>query len=121
MNNKGQTLVLFILILPIMLLLFVFLIDIGVTMITKQRIENNVSLALTYGVNHFDEENIDNKIKDMIIQNMDNIDLSNIDIDTKENKMIITINMSIRSNILSREEQLTITQEKEIGVNYGNS
>ena len=44
MNNKGQTLVTFIIILPILLIILALVVDLGFIYIEKRNIDNNVNL-----------------------------------------------------------------------------
>lgn len=50
MNNKGQSLVLFILIIPILIGIMVIVIDCGKVFLCKNRQENVLTLALEYGL-----------------------------------------------------------------------
>lgn len=50
MNNKGQSLVLFILIIPILIGIMAIVIDCGKVFLCKNRQENVLTLALEYGL-----------------------------------------------------------------------
>lgn len=50
MNNKGQSLVLFVLIIPILLGIMAIVIDCGKVFLCKNRQENVLDLALEYGL-----------------------------------------------------------------------
>lgn len=50
-NNRGQTLVLFILILPIILSLLLLLINYGILSYEKLKLSNNIKQAIEYGLN----------------------------------------------------------------------
>ena len=50
-NNRGQTLVLFILILPVILSLLLLLINYGILSYEKQKLSNNIRQATEYGLN----------------------------------------------------------------------
>lgn len=110
MNNKGQTLVLFILVLPIIILIITCLIDMGSIIITKRQIENTVDLALTYGIKHINDSAIDVKLKKMIMKNNKEIEENNIII-LIDDKLRITVKVNISSTILNREEILVIQKE----------
>lgn len=49
-NNKGQTLVLFLLLLPIILIILVSVINYGMLSFEKQKLENNIKYAIEYGL-----------------------------------------------------------------------
>lgn len=59
-NNRGQTLVLFILILPIILSLLLLLINYGFLSYEKQKLSNNVRQAIEYGLNLKKNNDINN-------------------------------------------------------------
>ena len=82
MNNKGQTLVLFIILIPIIITLFVFVIDIGFLYIEKRNIENVMDRGIEYYKENKDVENYINK-------NIDDVD--SIDIENNNGVVEITI------------------------------
>ena len=97
MNNKGQTLVLFVLMLPIIIFIMLLVIDVSNMVITKQELNNINKMVLNYGLDIIEEENIENKLEDMINKNISTnehtikIDDGKIEIDLKkEIKGIIT-------------------------------
>lgn len=55
-QNKGQTLVTFILLLPFLLIVFGFIIDYGVLSIEKRRMDNLVKENIEYGLKSIDLE-----------------------------------------------------------------
>lgn len=67
MNNKGQSLVLFVLIIPILLGIMAIVIDCGKVFLCKNRQENVLDLALEYGLTG--EENT--AIVDILDKNFD--------------------------------------------------
>jgi len=71
MNNKGQTLVLFILLLPLIFLLTAVIYDLGTLSITKHKIENEIKTSIKYGLNNIEDKNIHNKINNMLDKNID--------------------------------------------------
>ena len=66
-NNKGQSLVLFILIIPILIGIMVIVIDCGKVFLCKNRQENVLTLALEYGLT--EEKNT--VIEDILDKNFD--------------------------------------------------
>lgn len=71
MNNKGQVLVIFVILLPIFLLFFTLVIDIGMLSIEKRKIDNNTYDALEY---YLDSNNKEKTI-DLLESNIENIDV----------------------------------------------
>ena len=91
MNNKGQTLVLFVLILPIIIFIMLLVIDVSNMFITKQELNNINKIVLNYGLDIIEEENIDSKLEELINKNVLNnkhtirIDNGIIEIEIKKN------------------------------------
>lgn len=71
MNNKGQTLVIFVLILPLIILTTYVLLTKGNMYYQKRLLENNIKSALNYGLDHIDDENIEIKVKELIKKNIE--------------------------------------------------
>ena len=53
-NNKGQSLVLFIVIIPIILLVFVLVYDIGTAIYEKNRLSNTSYMVIDYALDNND-------------------------------------------------------------------
>ena len=63
MNNKGQSLVLFILIIPILLGILVLIIDVGNAIYTKNKINNIIEMVIEYGLEkNYQEEELEKLI-----------------------------------------------------------
>ena len=56
MNRKGQVLILFSLLLPVLLLFAGIIIDTGISYIEKRKIENVMKDTISYGLDHLEEE-----------------------------------------------------------------
>ena len=74
MNNKGQSLVVFIIILPILLMIFTLVIDLGFMHIEKRNIDNNCYDAVEYYLENLNKEDIDQKVNRLLNENIKNID-----------------------------------------------
>lgn len=77
-QNKGQVLALFVIFLPLFLLIFVAIIDIGRLHIEKRKLDATIYMACQYALLHKDEENILDKVKQLIYQNQPDIEKLNI-------------------------------------------
>ena len=73
LNNKGQILVLFVVLIPIMLLIMVLVIDCGNVMIEKRKLDNVSKMVLDYGVLHIDDEDVENEIVELFELNIDDV------------------------------------------------
>ena len=108
MNNKGQSLVTFVLLIPIIILILFMVYDIGSMVLLKIELNNINYLTMDYGVDKIDEINIQDKLRDMINKNKSDID--NIDISVKENKLYITLEDTLDNKIsLIRKFKIKIT------------
>ncbi|MBO5096338.1 MAG: pilus assembly protein [Bacilli bacterium] len=91
MNNKGQTLVIFIILLPIFLALCAFVIDVGLMTYENVKLKNTTKSILNSVVdkNKISEDNIKKLYKknDINIENIE-IDISNENIIVKNNYYI---------------------------------
>lgn len=75
LNNKGQALVTFVLLIPIVLIVMVIIIDIGLMGVQKRKITNVVKDTIEYGLNNnSSEEELRNLIKENV--NYDNVDIN---------------------------------------------
>lgn len=77
LNNKGQSLILFVLIFPILLLILVLVIDIGRVIVRKQELDNINKIALNYGLDKINEFNLEDIVLDIINLNDNSIDKIN--------------------------------------------
>jgi len=110
MNNKGQTLVIFVIVLPILLITLTLIIDLGFMYIEKRNMENNVYDCLEYYLENINEEDINNKVNKLLSKNIKNID--KLIINEEEDYVEIMVS-KIRKSIYS-----IITNDTEISVNY---
>ena len=90
LNNKGQSLVLFIVMLPILLLILVLVIDIGRVIVLKQELDNINKIVLDYGLDNLDMDNLDNKIVELV--KLNNNKINDINIDLEEDKLYVELN-----------------------------
>lgn len=93
MDHKGQILVGFLLLLPLLLILFVFVIDIGFMKVEERKLENTVKEAITYGLKQESpEEEVQQQVETMIRKNIDNIEF----LDTVVTNGNIQVHLSTR-------------------------
>lgn len=89
LNNKGQSLVLFVIVLPILILLLILVIDIGKIIVLKQELNNISELVLDYGLDNFDSENIENELVNLIKLNKNDVD--NINVYIEDDKIYVKL------------------------------
>lgn len=92
LNNKGQVLVAFVIILPIVLFLLVSIIDIGLYGIEKRNISDNVKSSVRYGVKNIKDDNIEAKVRALLMKNIDGLEESDVNITISDNYIKVTVN-----------------------------
>ena len=100
LNNKGQSLVLFVVFLPILLLIMILVIDVGNTIMQKQELDNVNYITIEYGLDNINEEDLDKKLVSMINKNIDDISIVNVNVETT--KITITIKKDINGMLTDK-------------------
>lgn len=95
MNNKGQTLVIFIVFLPILILLLATMVDVSLMYSESNKLNNINKLVINYGLDNINENNIENKLEELLILNDEKINKTNIKIE--KNKIKINLEKNERS------------------------
>lgn len=121
-NNKGQSLVMLVLIIPIFLLILTLVYDVGNAIYEKDRLSNTNYLTIEYGLNNIDTVT-ENDLKNLIEQNTSN--LKYIYVTIEENQIEIKMEKDAKSimgkmfnfnlvKIISHYEGKIINNQKEI-------
>ena len=121
-NNKGQSLVMFVLIIPIFLLILTLVYDVGNAIYEKDRLSNTNYLTIEYGLNNIDTVT-ENDLKNLIEQNTSN--LKYIYVTIEENQIEIKMEKDAKSiigkminfnlvKIISHYKEKIINNQKEI-------
>lgn len=97
MNNKGQSLVTFVLLIPIIFLILFMVYDIGSMVLLKIELNNINYLVTDYGVDKLDNTDINDKLRDIINKNKNDID--NIEINISDNKLNIVLEDTLDNRI----------------------
>lgn len=92
LNNRGQSLVMFILIIPIILLLLVLIYDVAGALYEKNRLSNTSYLACEYALDNIDSID-ENNVIEYILKNSDN--LNNISVIIKDGVVDIELDKNI--------------------------
>lgn len=93
LNNKGQSLVMFVLIIPIILLILVFVYDVAGALYEKNRLSNTSYLACEYALDNIGSID-ENDVISYILKNSD--DLNNISVIIKDNIVDIELDKNIK-------------------------
>jgi len=91
MNNKGQVLVLFALLLPLILMCVGLVVDTGLLYVEKRKVDLIVKDTVEYGVSNIDSVT-DEKLSALLNKNIDNIKTKEIKIENG----IVTITVSLQ-------------------------
>ena len=91
MNSNGQTLVLFVVIMPILSIMFIFLFQLGSINLDKKKVTDTIEEALNYGVNNLDSELLVTNVKNMIISNDKEILEENIVVTIEDSGLSIKV------------------------------
>lgn len=84
LNNKGQSLVMFVVILPVIIMILMMVVDIGKMVNLKSELDNINYIAISYGLDNISDEDIQDKIRKLIYKNKLGIDEVKIEIDDGE-------------------------------------
>lgn len=120
LNNKGQSLVLFIVVLPILLLILVLVIDIGRIIVFKQELDNINKIALDYGLDNLEIDNLEiDNLNDKMVEiiKLNNKKIDDININLENNKLYIELNIDM-CGMLSELVDITIFDIKSSYVGY---
>lgn len=98
MNNKGQSLVTFVLIIPILFLIFMMIYDIGSMVLLKNELNDINYIAVDYGLVHIDDEDVVSKIEQLISKNKDDVDNISVNIDDGKLYVVLEDNINTRIN-----------------------
>ncbi len=87
LNNHGQALVIFVLLLPLFLLIIGYIIELGQMYITKSKYEQTINETIKYGLRHLDDALVKDKMQKMMDANIKGAK----EITISDNKISITV------------------------------
>jgi len=94
LNNKGQVLVIFVFLIPILVLVFAFVTDYGNVLYHQNRLNSVNKTALIYAKNHKEDYDIE-KVKELVRKN-DNEAIIN-KCEDKDKKITLVLKKNIKS------------------------
>lgn len=105
-NNKGQVLVVFVILLPIFLIILTGLVDVCILNLEVKKINNNTHDAVEYYLDNLDDENVLDDTKALLNKNLKKIDITITD---KEDIVTIKVVKNYKSiySVISKNEKLT--------------
>lgn len=90
MNNKGQSLAIFIIFVPVFIMIGVFVIDVYNAKLESRKLDDINKMVIKYGLDHIEEDPYDDMVN-LIYKNDDEIDDYKIEINTEEQTIKIVI------------------------------
>ncbi len=116
MNNRGQTLVLFLFILPVLLMVFIVFYQLGTIQLEKKQIEKTLEEVVRYGVDYWGRDTVKEDMIDMFQESFPEISKANIDIVVEENKVKMEVQKNYDIAFLKKEKVvLSCEGEKKDG------
>ena len=105
LNNKGQVLVVFVILLPIFLLILTGLIDLALLNLEVKKLNSNTHDALEYYLDNYEEEDVLENTKTLLNKNVKNIE---ININDSDDKVTIKVEKNYKSiySVISKKEHL---------------
>lgn len=80
----------FVLLIPLVFLLFGIVVDVGLSYTEKRKLDNTTKMTIEYGLENIEKENIKTEMVDLLKKNIENIDEATIHIEND----LIRINIS---------------------------
>lgn len=115
LDNKGQTLVLFVLLLPLFMLALAFIVDIGNLYLKKRNIEQNLEYIIDYGIKNIDSIKPE-FIREYLYENVH--DLKDEYVEIKSDYLKITVISETNGNFYDffkiGEKNIKITYEAKV-------
>ena len=112
-NNRGQTLVMFVIFLPVLIIIFAGLIEVSTINIEANKLDSINSIAIDYGLDNINDENIKDKLEELIKTNDNKIEQINIKLeDNKLNIELTKYKDSIFGKIIGKENYKIVSKYK---------
>lgn len=94
-NNRGQTLVIFVIFLPIIVIILASVIDIALMYTEKNKVDSINKLVLNYGLDNIKDDNLEQKLENLVILNDDELKISKLNV--SQNTVTLNIEKNMRS------------------------
>lgn len=95
LNNKGQSLAIFAIFIPVFIMIGTLVVDVSFAKYQSRKLNNITKQVVRYGLNHIDDEPYSNMV-DLIYQNDDEVDSYNINLNSEERKVEVSISKSTK-------------------------
>lgn len=108
MNRKGQVLVSFLLVLPLLLILLVFIVDMGLMKVDERKVEHVIKEAINYELKS--SEINDLRVNNYIRNNLSDIRDVNVVVGTDNIKVSVSVYKKSIFNSLIKNKNYTISK-----------
>ena len=81
LNNKGQTLVIFVIFIPLFIGMMALVFDIGNVIYEHSEVESINKIIIDYGLDNIEINNLEDKLREILDKNDKSIDIVKINID----------------------------------------
>ena len=108
MNRKGQVLVSFLLVLPLLLILLVFVVDMGLMKVNERKVEHVIKEAINYELKS--SEINDLRVNNYIRNNLSDIRDVNVVVGTDNIKVSVSVYKKSIFNSLIKNKNYTISK-----------
>jgi len=88
LNNKGQSLVMFVIIIPILILLLTLVYDVGTAIYEKNSLSNTSYMVIDYGLDNIDSID-DSELMNLVMKNTDNLNYMSVNIENNRIEIIL--------------------------------
>lgn len=105
MNNKGQTLVLFVLLLPILIIIISMVINYGIISLEKKKIDDRLNDIVLYGIKNKDKEELETDLNRLMVLNIENIYSKEIKITENEIEISLEKELNGLFNVGNRKQR----------------
>ena len=114
MNNKGQSLVLFVILIPILFMILFMVYEVGRMALLKHELNDINYLVIDCVLDKTIEENNTDDIKELINKNKSDID--NIEVKIEDEKIYVTLEDSINTKVsLIKSSQIFKVKSSYVG------
>lgn len=108
MNNRGQSLISFVLIIPIILMILFMVYDIGNMVLLREKLDNINYIAIDYGLDKIDDLDLNAKLNELIKKNKDDIEVVNISISEGKIRITLEDRLNNKFSLISKFKTFTV-------------
>ena len=102
MNSRGQSLISFVLVIPIILMILFMVYDIGSMILLSEKLDNINYMVIDYGLDKLNDNELDSKLNEMIKKNKDDINIINISISEGRIKIILEDRLNNKLSLINK-------------------